>query len=63
MAVQKKVQIEAVKVERMAALLARESPEEVQDRLGIGISTWIKVRRGEAIRQSVAVRLLERLQV
>ncbi len=63
MAVQKKVQIEAVKVERMAALLARESPEEVQDRLGIGTSTWIKVRRGEAIRQSVAVRLLERLQV
>ena len=63
MAVQKKVQIEAGKVERMAALLARESPEEVQDRLGIGISTWIKVRRGEAIRQSVAVRLLERLQV
>ncbi len=62
MAIQKKLQIEAGMVERMAALLSRQSPEEVQSRLGIGINTWIKLRRGEAIRESVAERLLERVQ-
>lgn len=61
MATQRLLQIEAGKVEQMAAMLSRQSPEEVQRRLGIGINTWIKLRRGEAIRQSVAVRLLERV--
>jgi len=62
MATQKLQYIEAGMVEKMSALLTRQSPEEVQSRLGIGINTWTKLRKGEAIRQSVAERLLERVQ-
>lgn len=61
-AIQKLTRIEAGKVEKMASLLARHSPEEVQTQLGIGINTWLKLRKGEAIRQSVALRLLERVE-
>lgn len=62
MATQKLQLIDTDMVERMATLLRQHSPEEVQDRLGIGINTWAKVRKGEAIRKSVAVRLLERVE-
>lgn len=61
MAAQKLLRIEAREVERMATMLVRQSPEEVQTRLGIGINTWHKLRKGEAIRRSVAERLLQRL--
>lgn len=62
MATQKLQYIDAGMVAKMSALLTRQSPEEVQSRLGIGMNTWTKLRKGEAIRQSVAERLLERLQ-
>ena len=62
MALQKLTHIEPQIIERMAGLLDRHSPEAIQARLGIGVNTWTKLRRGEAIRQSVAERLLDRLQ-
>jgi hypothetical protein len=59
---QKLTHIEAGMVEKMAGMLSRHSPEEVQTHLGIGINTWTKLRKGEAIRRSVAMRLLERVE-
>lgn len=53
--------VDPILVERMASLLPRQSPEEVQSQLGIGINTWMKLRKGEAIRHSVAERLVERI--
>ena len=55
-------QLDPILVEKMANLLPRQSPEEVQNRFGIGINTWMKLRKGEAIRHSVAERLVERIQ-
>lgn len=54
--------IDPVLVSKMASLLPRESPEEVQCQFGIGINTWVKLRRGEAIRYSVAERLVKRVE-
>ena len=49
-------------VERMAATIACHKPEVIQDRFGIGVKTWVKIRQGQAIRYSVGARLLERLR-
>lgn len=61
MAIQKLQQIDPDLVARMATMLRSHTPEEVQSRLGIGINTWSKLRKGSAIRQSVATRLIERV--
>ena len=61
MAIPKLQQVDPDLVEKMAGLLSSQSPEEVQHRLGIGINTWNKLRKGQAIRQSVAQRLIERV--
>jgi hypothetical protein len=55
-------QVDRCHIDTLNTLLANQSAEEVQHRLGIGINTWQKLRRGEAIRQSVAARLIERAQ-
>lgn len=49
-------------VAKMAASISCQKPEVIQDRFGIGVKTWVKIREGKAIRHSVAVRLLERLK-
>ena len=62
MAEQKLRHIDPGLVEKMSAMLTKQSPAEIQRLFGIGINTWTKIRRGEAIRESVARRLLARLR-
>jgi hypothetical protein len=62
MAIQKLQQVHPDLVEKMAGLLSSQTPEEIQNQLGIGINTWTKLRKGQAIRRSVALRLIERLR-
>jgi microcompartment protein CcmK/EutM len=45
----------------MVATISSQKPEVIQDHFGIGVKTWVKIREGEAIRRSVAARLIERL--
>lgn len=59
---QKLQHIDPLLVQKMATMLSRHSPEEVQSHFGIGINTWTKLRKGEAIRHSVAERLVERME-
>lgn len=46
----------------MHRVLPVQSREQVMDRFGISVNTWIKIRDGIPIRRSVAERLLERLR-
>lgn len=62
MAQQRVARIEPDVVQAMMALTARQTPEEIQARFGIGINTWQKIRKGEAIRASVVDRLLDRVE-
>lgn len=62
MAIQKLQYIHPYLVEKMVTMLPRQSPEELQNHFGIGVNTWVKIRKGQAIRESVAVRLIERLE-
>ena len=54
--------VDAELVARMAATINCQKPEVIQDRFGIGVKTWVKIRQGQAIRYSVGARLLERLK-
>lgn len=47
---------------KMASVISCQKPEVIQDHFGIGIKTWVKIREGQAIRRSVALRLIERLE-
>ena len=62
MAVQKLSQIDPHVVQKMKTLLPTQTPDIVMQKFGIGVNTWIKVRNGEAIRHSVAERLMARLE-
>ncbi|CAM3999655.1 DNA-binding protein [Novosphingobium lubricantis] len=62
MTVQRLTQVEPAVVSKMASLLQSQKPEAIQNHFGIGLNTWVKLREGKAIRHSVAVRLLQRLQ-
>jgi hypothetical protein len=55
-------QVEPAVVNKMASILKCQKPEVIQNHFGIGLNTWVKLREGKAIRHSVAVRLLQRLQ-
>ncbi|MBA4087919.1 hypothetical protein [Novosphingobium sp. ERW19] len=55
-------QVEPAVVHKMASVLKCQKPEVIQNHFGIGLNTWVKLREGKAIRHSVAVRLLQRLQ-
>ncbi|MGE8132347.1 hypothetical protein ACQKO5_01970 [Novosphingobium subterraneum] len=55
-------QVEPAVVHKMASVLKSQKPEVIQNHFGIGLNTWVKLREGRAIRHSVAVRLLQRLQ-
>jgi len=49
-------------VRKMVDAINCQKPEVIQDRFGIGVKTWVKIREGKAIRHSVAARLIERLK-
>jgi len=62
MRVQKLIQMEPDVVAKMRSAIDCQKPEVIQSRFGIGLNTWVKVRDGKAIRQSVAMRLIQRLE-
>lgn len=62
MTTQRLIQVEPAVVHKMASVLQSQKPEVIQNHFGIGLNTWVKLREGRAIRHSVAVRLLQRLQ-
>ncbi|MFN3423097.1 MAG: hypothetical protein ACK4UL_06180 [Novosphingobium meiothermophilum] len=62
MTTQRLTQVEPAVVSKMASMLKSQKPEVIQNHFGIGLNTWVKLREGKAIRHSVAVRLLQRLQ-
>lgn len=62
MTAQRLIQVEPIVVSKMASTINCQKPEVIQDRFGIGLNTWVKIREGKAIRQSVAARLLQRLE-
>lgn len=62
MALPKLTTIDPVVVHRMASVLPRQTAEDIQDCFGISLNTWAKLRKGEAIRHSVAARLIARLE-
>lgn len=62
MTAQRLIQVEPAVVHKMASILQSQKPEVIQTHFGIGLNTWVKLREGKAIRRSVAVRLLQRLQ-
>ncbi len=62
MALQKLTVIDPLIVTQMASMLPRYNAEDIQDHFGISLNTWSKLRKGEAIRDSVAARLLGRIE-
>ncbi len=50
-------------VDQMKRLLPSQSKDSVMDVLGISSNTWLKVKKAEPIRASVAERLLSRLGI
>jgi hypothetical protein len=62
MRVQKLTYVEPNVVDKMRSIIQCQKPEVIQSHFGIGLNTWVKLREGKAIRHSVAVRLLQRLQ-
>lgn len=62
MRVQRLTQVEPDVVAKMRQAINCQKPEVIQSRFGIGLNTWVKLREGKAIRHSVAIRLLQRLQ-
>jgi hypothetical protein len=55
------VHVETRLVEKMAECLHTQTAECVMRTFGISVNTWVKLKKGEPIRASVAMRLLERL--
>ncbi|MCW1381396.1 hypothetical protein OLX02_01035 [Novosphingobium sp. KCTC 2891] len=47
---------------KMKSVITCQKPDVIQNHFGIGLNTWVKLRDGKAIRHSVAIRLLQRLQ-
>lgn len=62
MRVQRLTQVEPEIVAKMRTIITCQKPEVIQSRFGIGLNTWVKLREGKAIRHSVAVRLMQRLE-
>jgi len=61
MALPRLTTIEPGMINQMLAMLPRQTAEDIQDCLGISLNTWTKLRKGEAIRHSVAARLIARV--
>jgi hypothetical protein len=49
-------------VAAMRSAISCQKPDEIQNRFGISLNTWTKLREGRAIRHSVAERLIHRLK-
>jgi hypothetical protein len=62
MRIQRLTQLEPEVVAKMRQVINCQKPEVIQSHFGIGLNTWVKLRDGKAIRHSVAIRLLQRLQ-
>ena len=62
MAVPSLTTVDPILVEKMASTIPCQKPEVIMHHFGIGVNTWVKLRKGKAIRHSVAQRLLERLK-
>ncbi|HMP57002.1 MAG TPA: hypothetical protein PKD92_10575 [Novosphingobium sp.] len=62
MAEQRVACVEPRVVQMMLAMMPRQTPEDIQEHFGIGINTWRKIRKGEAVRASVVDRLLVRVE-
>lgn len=62
MTTQRLTQVEPAVVHKMASILKSQKPDVIQNHFGIGLNTWVKLREGQAIRHSVAIRLMQRLQ-
>ena len=61
MAEQRVARVEPRFVQIMLAMTPRQTPEDIQEQFGIGINTWRKIRKGEAVRASVVHRLIDRV--
>lgn len=48
-------------IDSMARMLPAQSKEIVMEVLGISANTWLKIKRQQPIRASIATRLAERL--
>lgn len=49
-------------VAAMRSVITCQKPDVIQNRFGISLNTWTKLREGRAIRHSVAERLMHRLK-
>ena len=58
---QRMAQIDPSIADRLAAKLESQKPDYLMEKLGISVNTWVKIRRGQPIRASVATRLLRRI--
>jgi DNA-binding Xre family transcriptional regulator len=55
------VRVDGVSIERMTRALSAQTDAGLMQTFGISLNTWNKLKKGEPIRQSVATRLIERL--
>lgn len=54
--------IDTAIVQRMAALIEVQTDAEITAKVGVGRQTWVKIRNGQPIRRSLALRLIDRFQ-
>ena len=54
--------VDSATVKRMAALIEVQTDAEITAKVGVGRQTWVKIRNGEPIRRSLALRLISRFQ-
>ena len=59
---QRMIGVPADVVAAMRSAISCQKPDEIQNRFGISLTTWTKLREGRVIRHSVAERLIQRLQ-
>lgn len=55
------VRVDMGLVDEMSGQLRAQTAECVMQTFGISVNTWVKLKKGEAIRESVASRLFQRL--
>jgi len=62
MRAQRLIGLDPAVVAAMRSAITCQKPDEIQNRFGISLNTWTKLREGQAIRHSVAERLIHRLK-
>ena len=53
--------VDGISIESMTRALPAQTDASLMETFGISLNTWNKLKKGEPIRKSVAVRLIERL--